>query len=226
MRDGGAGSKRSTGRGENRAADWRAYYVGTRDRPPRQTILRALDLLANMPMPEARDADDRRRVVDLGCGGGRDTAPILASGFDVLAIDRAADAEGALNERFSSAMASGQLVFRQQDFAADTLQLPAAQLVNASFCLPTCPPKRFPGLWAQISQALIPGGLFAGHLYGPQDSWAERGDDLTIHTRSDIDALFENWEMALCEEEETDSVTPRGTKKHWHVFHIVARKAS
>ena len=26
------------------------------------------------------------------------------------------------------------------------------------------------------------------------------------------------------EEEEDDSVTPRGTPKHWHIFHIVARK--
>jgi hypothetical protein len=25
-------------------------------------------------------------------------------------------------------------------------------------------------------------------------------------------------------EEETDTVTPRGTEKHWHLFHIVARR--
>ena len=25
-------------------------------------------------------------------------------------------------------------------------------------------------------------------------------------------------------EEEDDSVTPRGTPKHWHIYHIVARK--
>lgn len=177
-------------------------------------------------MSEAGDADGRRRAIDLGCGGGRDTAPILAAGLDVLAIDRAGDAEQVLKKRFPAAMATGQLRFRQQDFAADTLRLPAAHLVNASFCLPTCPPAGFPGLWTQIAQALIRGGLFAGHLYGPRDSWAQRGDHLTIHTRADIDTLFEGWEMVLCDEEQTDSTTPRGTAKHWHVFHIVARKTS
>jgi hypothetical protein len=28
----------------------------------------------------------------------------------------------------------------------------------------------------------------------------------------------------MFEEEEADSTTPRGKPKHWHIFHIVARK--
>jgi hypothetical protein len=28
----------------------------------------------------------------------------------------------------------------------------------------------------------------------------------------------------MLDEEETDAVTPRGQTKHWHIFHVVARK--
>jgi hypothetical protein len=28
----------------------------------------------------------------------------------------------------------------------------------------------------------------------------------------------------MFDEEEADGVTPRGNPKHWHIFHIVARK--
>ena len=30
--------------------------------------------------------------------------------------------------------------------------------------------------------------------------------------------------LSVIEEEEEDSVTPRGTAKHWHIFHVVAKK--
>ena len=31
-------------------------------------------------------------------------------------------------------------------------------------------------------------------------------------------------ELEMFDEEEADGVTPRGNSKHWHIFHIVARK--
>ena len=157
-------------------------------------------------------------------GRPRDAAAMLVAGLTVLAIDRSAAAGKALADRFPAETRDGRLTFRQADFATDALKLPTACLINASFCLPTCPPENFPALWAAIAGALAPGGLFAGHLYGPNDSWALRGDGLTIHTRESLADLFAGWEMVLDEEEESESVTPRGHAKHWHVFHIVARK--
>ena len=126
--------------------------------------------------------------------------------------------------RFPEAWSKRQLTFRQADFSVGDPNLPAACLINASFCLPACPPESFARLWSHIAQAVEPHGLFAGHFYGPNDSWAQRGDNLTVHSRREIDDLFANWEPILLEEEESDSVTPRGNAKHWHFFHIVARK--
>ena len=198
--------------------DWPGYYAATADRPPRRTTLTAL--AARRSGTDSASA----LAVDLGCGGGRDTTPLLHAGLTVLALDRAPEAGAALQARFPDAWNRGQLTFRRADLSAADLGLPPSGLVNASFCLPLCPPDRFDGLWVQIARAVVPGGLFAGHLFGPNDSWARRGDGLTIHTRGDVDARFAGWDVLLIEEEETDSITPRGEAKHWHVFHIVARK--
>lgn len=198
--------------------DWPGYYEATADRPPRRTTLTALAARRGGPSPESTLA------VDLGCGGGRDTAPLLEAGLTVLALDKTPEAGPALQARFPAAWNRRQLTFRRADLSAADLGLPPSGLVNASFCLPLCPPARFDGLWSQIARAVVPGGLFAGHLFGPNDSWARRGDALTIHGRGDVDARFAGWELLLLDEEETDSITPRGEAKHWHVFHVVARK--
>lgn len=196
--------------------DWPGYYEATADRPPRRTTLTALAARRSGPGSDS--------AVDLGCGGGRDTAALLEAGLTVLALDKVPEAGAALQAHFPAAWNNGQLTFRRTDLSAADLGLPPSGLVNASFCLPLCPPDRFDGLWSQIGRAVVPGGLFAGHLFGPSDSWARRGDGLTIHTRGDVDARFAGWELLLIDEEETDSITPRGEAKHWHVFHVVARK--
>ncbi len=47
---------------------------------------------------------------------------------------------------------------------------------------------------------------------------------MTFHDRAAIDGLLDGLEVEMLREEENDSTTPRGKAKHWHVFHIVARK--
>jgi hypothetical protein len=99
-----------------------------------------------------------------------------------------------------------------------------ADLVNASFSLPLCPPDRFPGLWCRIVASLKVGGRFAGQLYGDHDGWAGR-PGMTHIDRAAAERLLADLELELFEEEEVDSVTPRGKPKHWHIFHVVARRS-
>ena len=47
---------------------------------------------------------------------------------------------------------------------------------------------------------------------------------MTCLSHGQVDELLEPFDVELLEEEEDDSVTPRGVQKHWHIFHIVARK--
>jgi hypothetical protein len=97
------------------------------------------------------------------------------------------------------------------------------QLVNSSFAMPLCEPEAFRTLWARIREALPAGGRFSGQWYGVRDSWHGR-PGMTFLERDEALALLDGLEIEMFEEEEADSVTPRGNPKHWHIFHIVARK--
>ena len=195
------------------AGAWRDYYEKTGDRPPRETLIRALDAFDREGGPE-------RRAVDLGSGGGRDVVELLRRGWTVTAIDAEAAAMESLAAR-GDLPATGRLETRIGRF--EDLDWPEVALVNSSFALPLCPPGAFPALWARIVRSLPPGGRFAGQLYGDRDEWF--GDpSITFHDAGAVEALLDGFDVEYLREEEDDSVTPRGRAKHWHIFHIVARK--
>ncbi len=198
----------------NDRPDWAAYYAKTGDRPPRPTLMRAADAFAR------EGGETGRLAVDLGCGIGRDALPLLRRGWRVLAIDSEPGAIEALTRRATAEGLTGleMLVQRMEDAT-----LPAIDLVNASFSLFACEPSRFPALWEGIRAALRPGGRFAGQLLGPEDSWAGRKATLVV-TRAELDRLCSGLGIEMLEEEQVDSVTPRGEAKHWHIWHLVLRK--
>jgi SAM-dependent methyltransferase len=190
-----------------------SYYQRTGERPPRETLLSALDRGADA-------APGARRAVDLGCGTGRDTVELLRRGWAVLAIDAEPEAIAGLRER-PDLPPDARLETRVARF--EETDWPASDLVNASFALPLCPPATFAGLWQRLVASLKPGGRFAGQLYGDRDSWAGQ-PGMTFLTRPQAEALLAPLEVELFREEESDGVTPAGDAKHWHIFHIVARK--
>jgi tellurite methyltransferase len=194
--------------------DWASYYEKTGQRPPRQTLIRALDAFDREGRPEGVLA------ADLGCGSGRDTIEILRRGWPVHAVDASEDAIEGLLARED--LPPDAVIYPRQSRYEDMV-LPPCDLINAAFSLPLCPPEFFSVVWRKICGALKTGGRFSGQLYGDRDSWAGRAG-MTFHTGKEAAALLDAFEVEYFEEEEEDSVTPRGTPKHWHIFHIVAKK--
>jgi tellurite methyltransferase len=194
---------------EQKPRDWKEYYRRTQGRPPRPTLLFALDRFAAPGF-----------AVDLGCGEGRDTVEMLRRGWHVLAIDKEPAAIEGLRAR-ADLPAAGRLDTMVAPF--EDAQWPAADLINASFTLFFCRDGGFPALWRRIVGALKPGGRFAGQLLGPNDSWVGR-PDVVIHDRAALDRLLEGLAVEMLNVEETDAVTPRGETKHWHLYHLVLRK--
>lgn len=197
---------------ESRSERWRRYYAKTGGRPPRETLLFALDRFDVEAGPG--------HAVDLGCGGGRDTIEMLCRRWSVLAIDEEPEALASLRAR-PDLPPGGRLETRLARF--DETDWPAADLVNSSFALPLCPQARFPGLWRRIRDSLRPGGRFSGQLFGERDSW-KGNPGMTHLTRQEAESLLVGLKVEMFREEEEDAVTPRGSSKHWHVFHIIARK--
>lgn len=158
------------------------------------------------------------RAVDLGAGSGRDTAELLRRGWRVLAIDREQDAIDRLRKLAGGD--SARLETRVARF--EDADWPESDLVNASFSLPFCPPDSFPGLWRRIVDSLPPGGRFSGQIFGEHDEWA--GSGIVVQTRAELDELLRPFEVEQLEELESEGNTVTGKPKHWHVFHVVARK--
>lgn len=192
---------------------WIDYYQAVAGRPPRSTLMDALDRFEG-------EAVLARFAVDLGCGAGRDTVELRRRGWRVLAIDGEASAIAYLRQRQD--INRTHLETRVQRFEDLTLP-PDVTLINASFCLPFCPPATFPQLWEEIVTALSRGGRFCGHLFGDRDSWAVY-DDLTHHSRPQVEQLLVPFEVEYFDEEDHPGKTALGESKHWHLYNIVARK--
>jgi SAM-dependent methyltransferase len=194
------------------AQGWSEYYDKLRDRPPRRTLIAALDAFGEAP-PESL-------AIDLGCGDGRDVVEILRRGWRVVAVDSEPMALAKLAERkLPGSERITPIVSPMED-----VPLPiGVRLVNSSFAMPLCEPERFHELWARIAEALPSGGRFSGQWYGLRDSWVGR-PGITFLSREEALALLAGFDIEMFDEEEADSTTPRGKPKHWHIFHIVARK--
>lgn len=196
----------------DRSARWAEYYQKLRDRPPRRTLLAALNRFEPKP-PDAL-------VIDLGCGDGRDVIEMLRRNWRVIGVDAEPEALRRLEER---PLPDG-CELTTVNARLEEVPIPLGiHLVNSSFAMPLCEPAGFLQAWMRIREALPSGGRFSGQWYGRRDSWVGR-PGMTFLERDEALAHLDGLDLEMFEEEEDDGVTPRGNAKHWHIFHIVARK--
>ena len=192
--------------------DWVGYYEEQAEREPHDVLLQVLALF---------EEDGRRGLaVDLGCGQGFESAELLRRGWEVVAIDATEEAIRRLRRRIPAGHATRlrTVVSRMED-----VDVPTADLIYASFSLPFCRPQVFPRLWSDIRDAIRPGGRFAGELFGDRDTWASSEEEMTFFDIASARALFEGMELESFVEEENDD-QGWSEMKHWHVFHVIARR--
>jgi membrane dipeptidase len=185
---------------------WGRYFDCAGD-DARPTLL---DALSRFPEPGV--------AVDLGAGTGRDTAELLRRGWSVIAIDGEREAIGRLLELVGGE--SPRLETRVARFEDE--RWPQCDLVNASYALPLASPDAFDALWSRIVGSLRPGGRFSGQIYGVNDEWA--GTGVVVKTRAELDEMLAAFEIEYLHEFDGDDSTAVGSRKRWHVFHVVARK--
>ncbi|MGB3509408.1 MAG: class I SAM-dependent methyltransferase [Microcoleaceae cyanobacterium] len=196
-------------------SDWSTYYKICMGRPPRHTLLRALECFnVNSSSTESRFA------VDLGFGTGRDTIELLERGWQVLAIDSQKEAIDCLLSYPKLALEG----LETRICCFEELILPKSiDLVNASFSLPFCSPEYFGDFWEKIVFSLRCGGRFCGQFFDDRDSWATR-TSMSHHTREQVEELLQAFEIEFFEEEDYLGKTALDEQKNWHIFHIVACK--
>lgn len=193
--------------------DWPGYFQSVIGKGARETLVAALD---------AFEAEGRLEglAMDIAAGEGRDTLELLARGWRVVATDSHPDAFPLLWPRVPEP-ARTRLTTLQVAF--DATEVPACDLVNASFALPFCEPRHFPGCWRRIVDGIRPGGRFAGQFFGDRDTWASL-PGRSHQSREEVLALLAGFDIEMMRVEERDDPPDLRSPKHWHLFHVVAKK--
>lgn len=202
--------------------DWTEYYDAVAGKPPRDTTLKAVEVVG---------PDAPRVAIDIGAGDGRDTAVLLAAGFEVLSADPHPDSLRRITERVMSMPQDAARRLHVVTGSAESLdaaiamrpQFASCGIVNASFSLPFVKPDRYARAWSMVRNTLAPGGVFAGQIFGDRDTWATN-PTRSHHTREQALQLLEGLEIVQFTEDEKDGHDSVGVPKHWHVFHVVARR--
>jgi SAM-dependent methyltransferase len=189
------------------------YYEAVKNNPPHKTLEIAIQLFKSV-------GKESGTAVDIGSGGGRDTLFLLNHGWQVVAIDKESTAFNYLTNQLKDAQDC--FLTKVQTRMEDAV-IPEADLVNAGLSLPFCQPNCFSQLWRRISAAIKVNGRFAGHFFGERDSWASNPMQTHV-TQALLTNLFKDFAIEYLKEVEDDCPTALGEAKHWHVFHIVARK--
>jgi len=147
---------------------------------------------ADASEPAVAAADDFadagvRRVLELGCGQGRDSLSLARRGFDVLALDYAEPALATLVDDAAAAGLGDRLDVLQHDVRAP-LPLPDANFDSSYshmlFCMALTTPE-LERLAREVRRVIRPGGLVVYTVrhtgdvhYGTGDA---RGDDMFEH---------------------------------------------
>jgi len=194
--------------------------------PPLPEVIQLADRLA---------AEDRRRVLDIGCGLGRHAVYLAARGFQVTATDNAPAALEACRKNLSDANLSAAVV------AADMTELPFPDAhfdgLVASHVIHHCDGPTFVRTVEAITRKLAPSGYLALAVASTRHWRCGLGREIDPGTWVDED----HWEGPIphhyCTEEEIrsllspcyeiESIREHGYEErehsHWH-WRLLARK--
>ncbi len=186
---------------------WKDYYEKTKNRKPDQLLVRAVSLVV-----------DKKSALDLGIGTGNDTRYLLNEGFDVTGIDSDPNVKLYLND-----------IYNQPNFdlvidAFEDFNFQKYDLINARYSLPFLNPAGFAKIIVQIKNSLNRDGIFVGQFFGEQDEWNNPETEMTFVTKEEAKEILSDMEIIEIVEENKEGKTATGSNKHWHVFHILAKK--
>jgi tellurite methyltransferase len=192
------------------AQDWKVYITKTKNGPPRSLLIRAVDFVEN-----------KNLALDLGAGALNDTKFLLEKGFNkVIALD-----QDNIGQEIFEALPKDKVdylisTYDKYDFPTETFDI-----INAQFALPFNPPNTFNLMFAKLKSSLKNKGIFAGQFFGVRDEWHGLRPEMSFHALEQIEELLSGMEIIEIKEEEKDDKPVVGNNiKHWHVFHVIARK--
>jgi SAM-dependent methyltransferase len=195
---------------------------------PEDTLVKAIELL-NLQAGRM----NHLTAIDLGCGEGRDTLKMLQEGFEVHAIDPNETALKRLEFYAGEANLRSKLNLDGSSFENLNLlkmtENKSVQLLNASWSLPYAD-EHFDHAIREVKEMVDKGAVFSGTFFGDHDDLkkeVEKGISGTkLLTDQQMDQLFPDskYERIQWDSREYDGKRVDGSKKHWHVWHVIVKK--
>lgn len=145
---------------------------------------------------------------------------MLNSGFEkVVAMDGEAVVEEVAKELNDERLTTIVSNFEDFDYTENTYDL-----INAQYSLPFMSREHFQEVMEKIKSSLKENGIFVGTFFGNNDSWNTKTSRTNFHSREDIKKLFDDFEIIEFLEKEENKPAVREEIKHWHTFHVTAKK--
>ena len=189
--------------------NWQKYYLLTKNSQPSKLLAKAISFVA-----------ERDLALDLGAGGLGDSRFLIDEGFKkVIAVDREEIPFEIVNEFSKNNFKLIHCSFEQFNFSKHKYDL-----INARYSLPFNNPGSFDTVWRRIYASLNRNGIFIGQFFGIRDEWYLAKINMTFHTREKIVKLLVGLEILEMVEEEKEGFLANGKPKHWHTFHVIARR--
>jgi len=189
---------------------WKDYVEKTKGRNARPFLVKAISYIPH-----------RDECLDLGAGALNDAKYLLEEGFKhVTAVDKEPVAQ-----EIATALPSAH--FRYVISSFEEFQFPENKydLINAQFSLPFGRKENFDIVFEKIKRSLVTGGIFTGQFLGDRDEWNTSSSAMTFHKKEGVKQLLSDMQIIELIEEEKDQPTVIQPKpKHWHIFHIIAKK--
>ena len=189
--------------------NWKEYISTTKNKPPRQLLVQALEYLK-----------DKEMALDLGAGALNESQYLLNCGFNkVIAIDSEEDLE-LINGINNNDFVFKKIAIEDYDFPKNSFNL-----INAQFVLPFIKRENINQVINNIKNSLINDGLFVGQFFGVNDSWGNK-PGVSVYTENEVKGFLSNLDIIYFQEEEKVGQTAMDGEKHWHLFHFIAKKPS
>lgn len=187
--------------------DWSEYINITKNKAPRDLLVRALGYVKN-----------KEAALDLGAGALNDSKYLLNSGFKkVIAVD------GEENSELLKEINNPAFIFKKEKIEDYNFPLNFFDLINAQFVLPFIKRNKIEDVLDNIKKSLTSGGIFTGQFFGVNDSWSSN-PGVAAYSEKEIKNFLASLDIIYFQEEEKEGQTAVNGLKHWHLFHFIARK--
>ena len=187
--------------------DWKGYINTTKNKPPRQLLVQALEYIKNKEI-----------ALDLGAGALNESRYLLDCGFKkVIAVDNEENPD-LINQINNKAFVFKKIAIGDYDFSENKFSL-----INAQFVLPFIKKEEIDQIINHIKDSLENGGVFVGQFFGAKDSWGNK-PGICVYTEKEVKEFLANLDIIYFQEEEKDGQTAMDGEKHWHIFHFIAKK--